>query len=411
MSSYKNFYDNISPEKSNAEFTSEILAYEKPKIKISPKKFTAAGIAAATAAAVTVTGFASDWNFGEILNNWFSGKADVISDNISTISASGVSDEFDALDFEIMGGINDDDFAVIFIDVTRTDGKNFDLSEYTVLDKNSGEPYRYSDGKTATYTPNVKFGTHADAFYSIEPINFYKDGELSETRVQESEEVYGIKQYVVDDGKPNDNKLTMAVAINKAEIENEFDYINLSLYKFRTEKETLYREGEHNVAEAYITETLNGCWDANISLDFAECKKLTANPEETVSLEFYNNAQTVNDLRHEFLDFTLTSLNVSPISVSLTLEAPLYNEVMYQFISDIGEVVLKNGTSVKFGEDISSPFFISEDGSALSPEIVDIAPYYERGNKWVIKDTFMLEKPIDINDVDYVKLGDKTFKF
>lgn len=411
MSIYKHFYDNISPEKSNAEFTAEILAAEKSKIKISTKKFAAAGIAAATAAAVTVTGFASDWSFGEILNSWFSGKADAVSDNISTVSVNNVSDEFDALDFEVMGGVNDEDFAVIFIDVTRTDGKNFDLNEYTVLDKNSGEPYRFSDGKTAVNTPDVRFGTHADAFYSIEPINSYKDGELSETIIRECEEVYGIKQYAVDDGKPNDNKLTMAVAINKAEIENEFDYINLSLYKFKTERETLYLEGEHNVAEEYVTETLNGCWSADISLDFAKCEKLTSTPDETVSLEFYNNAQTVNDLRHEFLDFTLTSLNVSPISVSLTLEAPLYDKVMYQFISDIGEVVLKDGTAVKFGEDIGSPFFISEDGSALSPEIADIAPYYERGNKWLIKNTFMLEKPIDINDVDYVKIGDKTFKF
>lgn len=411
MSIYKNLFDNISPEKPDNEFVAEILAVKKPDIKINPKKLTAAGIAAATAAAITVTGFASSQSFGEILHSWFNGKADIISSNISEISVNNASDNFEALDFEVMGAVNDEDLAVIFIDVTRTDGSCFDLEKYIVPDKNSGEPYRYHDGKEAEDTPDIRFSAHADACYSVEPVTRYKNGEPYEATISECEEILGIKQYIVDDGKPSDNKLTMAVCINKSEIENEFDYITLSLFTLKTERKTLSLVNGKNFAESYVTETLSGNWSADISLDFAECEKLAASPYETVSLEFYNNAQTIEALRHEQLDFTLTNLSVSPVSVCLNLEAPLHDEVMYQFISDIGEVVLKDGTAVKFGEDISSPFFINEDGGALSPEIADIAPYYNRGDKWIIKNTFMLERPIDISDVNYVRIGNKTFNF
>ncbi len=411
MSIYKNFFDNITPEKSNAEFAEGIINADKPRLKISPRKFAAAGIAAATAAAVTVTGYASGWNLSEIIHSWFGGNEAVAYENITPVSAENIHDNFEALDFEIRGALSDDNIAVVFIDVTRTDGEIFDCTEYHALDEN-GEPYYYYDGKAAVLTPKNSFSASGYAVTDAEPAEVYSNEELFEVRYDSSEPVYGIKTYEIKDMSAADNRLTVAVCINKAELPENTEYINLELYGFKTEKYTYTDLGnEITSAASYITENIKGYWSADVTLDFAECEKLTAKPDETISLDFYNHAGTPEALRHEMLDFTLTELTVSPISVSMSFEAPLYGETMYQYIYDIGEIVLKNGDIVKFGNSSAIPFFINEKGAALEPEIADIAPYYEQGEKWSFENKFMLETPIDINEVDYVKIGEKTFEF
>lgn len=410
MSIYKDFFENITPEKDNEQFADSIINAEKPKMKISPKKFAAAGIAAATAMAVTVTGYASGWDLGEIIHSWFGENEEFAIDSITPVTAENISDNFSALDFEVKGALSDDSIAVVFVDVTRTDGENFDCAEYHAVDEN-GEPYYHYDGKAAILTPNNIFSTDCYVITDTEPLKLYDDSELYEIHYDNLEPVYGVKTYGVKDTNPTDNRITVAICINKTEISEEAKYLNLELYGFRTQKYTYSYEDGNTIAECYITDTLNGYWNADITFDFAECEKLTSNPDETISLDFYNHASSPDALSHEMLDFTLTELTISPICVSLDFESPLYDKVMYQFISDIGEVVLKNGEVVKFGEHSGIPFFINEEGSAVDPEIADLAPYYDRGGKWRFANKFMLETPIDINEVDYVKIGEKIFEF
>lgn len=410
MSIYKDYFDGITPEKDNENFADSIINAEKSKMKISPKKITAAAVAAATAAAVTVTGYASGWGLSDIFHSWYGKNENIAMENLATVTAENINDNFSCLDFEIMGAISDDNISAIFIDVTRTDGKNFDCAEYHAVDKN-GIPYYYPDGKAAILTPENRFSATGHSVLSVKPEEIYKENELYEIRYDNMNPVYGIKTYEIKDNSPEDNRIIIAVCINKTELAENTESINLELYGFKCEKLTYSYENGINCAENYIAESINGFWSANISLDFEECDKLISNPNEYISLEFYNHASTPESIRHEMLDFTLTELTVTPISVSLDFEAPLHDEIMYQFISDIGEVVLKNGDTVKFGAHIDIPFFINENGSALDPEIADLAPYYERGEKWSFENKFMLETPIDINEIDYVKIGEKTFRF
>lgn len=410
MSTYKNLFDNVTPKTDNEAFMKEIKKGKKPVLRLSPKKIAVGGIAAATAAAVTITGYASGWNLSGIIHSWFGSGEDILSKNISEIKTENVSDSFDALDFEIKGAVNDDNIAVIFMDITRTDGKIFDCEEYHALDVN-GEPYRYSDGTPAITVPDMRFNASALEIIPVEPKYDYVDGEVYSVFDSLDEPVYGIKQYVVKDGNPSDNKLTLAICLNKAEISSAAEYLQLELYNFTSEKLRFRNEKNRIIAESYNTESLRGYWSADISLDFAECEKAEITPDDTISLDFYNHAATLDDLEHKMLDFTLTKLSVSPVSVSMSLEAPLYDETMYLFISDIGEVVLKDGSIVKFAENNNMPYFINEDGSALPDDISDIAPYYDRGEKWLFTNTFMLETPVDINEIDYVKIGNKTFSF
>lgn len=410
MSIYKDFYDSITPEKSNEQFVSEITGAKKTNIRINPKKYAAAGIAAATAAAVTVTGYASGWNLSEIIHSWFGENEKFAINNITPVAAENITDNFSTLDFEVKGALSDDNIAVVFIDVTRTDGENFDCGEYHAADKN-GEPYYHFDGKPAILTPDNIFSTDCYAVTSTEPLEIYDDSGLYEICCDNMEPVHGVKTYGVRDTNPTDNQITVAVCINKTEMPEKAEYLNLELYGFRTQKYTYSYENGHTIAEYYTTETINGHWNADITFDYAECEKLTSAPYETISLDFYNHASTPDALRHELLDFTLTELTVSPISVSLDFEAPLYDEVMYQSISDVGEVVLKNGDIVRFGYKNDIPFFINEQGAAVPPEIAGMTPYYERGEKWSFKNKYMLETPININEIDYVRIGEKIFEF
>ena len=68
MSIYKDYFSGITPEKDNRQFIDSIINAEKPKMKISPKKITAAAVAAATGLAAAVTGYASGWDYGAVFN-------------------------------------------------------------------------------------------------------------------------------------------------------------------------------------------------------------------------------------------------------------------------------------------------------------------------------------------------------
>ena len=410
MSIYKDYFESITPDKSDEAFAESIVNAKKTKIKISPKKYAVAGIAAATAAAVTITGYASGWDLSEIIHSWFGENDEFVINNITPVAAENIADNFSALDFEVKGALSDDNIAVVFVDVTRMDGKNFDCAEYHAAD-NKSKPYYHYDGSPAILTPDNIFSADCYAIIGTEPREIYDDSKLYEIRYDNIEPVYGVKTYGVKDTNPTDNRITVAVCINKTEIPEKAEYLNLELYGFRTQKYTYSYENGHTIAEYYTTETINGHWNADINFDYAECEKLTSVPYETISLDFYNHASSPEALRHEMLDFTLTELTVSPISVSLAFEAPLYDEVMYQSINGIGEVVLKNGEVVKFGDKNDIPFFINEQGAAVAPEISGMTPYYERGEKWRFENKFMLETPIDINEIDYVKIGEKTFEF
>lgn len=421
MSIYKNFYDSITPEKDNAAFAYEIKNSRRPVKKPNIKRFAVAGVAAATAAAVTITGSANGWDFGSIIHSWFGENEDIALENATPVTAENVTDNFDALDFEIRGAVSDDNIAVIFMDVTRTDGKGFDGAEYEVLWENGRVVYSDNINKIPmTDIPKITFDTAETTIYTSKPTEtlYDENGELCEIRHVSEPYLPAIKQFIVDDGNPADNLMTMAICLDVSEIkQNNENTIFLNLSDLTTQK--LYRPGlEKQTRKGVILlnwftdEEITGSWSADISFDFEESKKISVNPNEKVELTFFNHTPDPEKLQTVLLEFTLTELSVSDVSVSLTLEAPLYDEPMYQFINETGELVLKDGTTIKFGEDSQySPYFVFQQGEALEPEIQDIAPYYERGGKWIIEDKFMLETPIDINEVDYVKIGEKTFEF
>ncbi len=381
---------------------------KKKRISINKPVIAVCAAVAAVAVGTISVGAASGWNLPEIIHSWFGGNESIAMENLADVTAENITDNFSKLDFEIKGAISDDNITSIFMEVTRTDGRNFDCGEYHALDEN-GEPYYHYDGKAAICTPVNIFSTVCNAFVSSESEEIYRENELYEIRTGGCETVYGIKTYEIKDTDPSDNKITVAVCIDKTEIDEKTEYIELELSGFKSQRYIYSYENGKTIAECDVTETINGFWNAEIFLDFEECEKTVLNPDEIISLDFYNHASTLDSLRHEMIDFTLTELIVSPISVGMNFEAPLYDEIMYQYIYDIGEVVMKDGEVVKFGKNSDIPFFIKEYGSAIDSEFANA--YYERGDKWIFNNKYMLEKPIDINQIDYVEIGNKVFEF
>lgn len=152
MSIYKDFYDSITPEKSNEQFADSIINAEKPKMKISPKKFAAAGIAAATAAAVTVTGYASGWDYSAVFNQIFGEKSANIENHIVS-EATEICDDIDHLDFEIVAAAADRQGVLVIVDVTPQNGLPEELPADILDDLRFGIYYENSHRSSLSIHP------------------------------------------------------------------------------------------------------------------------------------------------------------------------------------------------------------------------------------------------------------------
>lgn len=152
MSIYKNFYDNITPEKSNEQFADSIINAKKPKMKTSPKKITAAAIAAATGLAVTVTGYASGWDYGAVFNEIFGEKSANIQTHLVT-EATEVCDDIDHLDFEIAAAAADRQGVLVIIDITPQNGLPEELPADIFDDLRFGIYYEESHRGSAAISP------------------------------------------------------------------------------------------------------------------------------------------------------------------------------------------------------------------------------------------------------------------
>lgn len=152
MSIYKDYFENITPEKDNEQFTDSIINAEKPKMKISPKKFAAAGIAAATAMAVTVTGYASGWDYSAVFGQIFGDKSENIETNIVS-EATQIRDDIDHLDFKIVAAAADSQSALIIIDVTPQNGLPEEIPVNLIKDLEFG--VYYEDFSRGAWSTNV----------------------------------------------------------------------------------------------------------------------------------------------------------------------------------------------------------------------------------------------------------------
>lgn len=116
MSIYKDYFENIIPEKDNRQFSDSIINSKKTKIRINGKKITALIVAAVTTAAITITGYASGWDYGAVFGQIFGEKAVNIEPHIVS-EATEICDDIDHLDFEVVAAAADRQSVHIIVDI------------------------------------------------------------------------------------------------------------------------------------------------------------------------------------------------------------------------------------------------------------------------------------------------------
>ena len=379
-----------------AEAMREISEDKRRKVN---KPFVAVCAAAAALAVGTVSiGAYYDWDFGKVLSSWL-GNTDRLHEVMSAVSVPYEMNSFDNLDIKVGGGLTDGNMSIIFLDITRTDGGIFDMSDY-LLEFEDGSAY--SDKKQL---PKATFD------------NFFCTGEreLTGENTYTNPLIYA-KQCFIEDDDPTDNRLIMALAWTERK-DSASKGVEISLSDLKLTKMTVDYEYSKNPEEKYIVgkdnayESFKGSYNATISLENLSADVRSAEVSESVALNFYNHAQTVEELKHYDIDFTLDSVRVSPMTVNFKAHREIPDERHYLTLnSSIGYVTLRNGSVVAIADGYEKPSFNNETGNG-SPNCASGQLVYEKPKfieRWDIDCSFMLEEAVDLKEVVSVTIGGTT---
>lgn len=385
MSIYKRFYDRIGSEKSNEQFISEIKSSTNAAKKSGIKKLVPLGIAAAATAAITVTCSAADLDLSAIIGRIFKDNG-INPENVAEVTVENVYDSNanENIGFEITGSLKDNNWTVFFVEATRTDGKKFDNSLHDVCFAN-GEPCEKYEG--------VPYDIRLEILY--DNIN---------------NRMLKVQQFPVDDGCPNDGSMTFALCFENDDLEKCGEAVELIIGSININE--FYIAGEEFVKSKNTTEligdyrpveTVDCYWSADIRSEVGESRMKSAYFDTSAEFTFYTDAATANDYREDEIEFKVKEITVSDFSLNMRLEAPTYGEHMYFHPRRTkGEVVLKDGTSAEFGgNDVR--YLIDQYNTS----------FYEADPEkpWVVELSFLLDRPIDADETDYVRIGEKVFTF
>lgn len=379
-----------------AEAMREISENKKRKVN---KPFVAVCAAAAALAVGTVSiGAYYDWDFGKVLSIWL-GNTDKLHEVISGVSVSDEANSFENLDINVGGGLTDGNMSIIFLDITRKDGGIFDMSDYLL---------EFDDG--SVYSEKKQL-----------PKAFFDELICTRKREKTGENTYKnpivfAKQCFIEDDNPVDNKLTLAVAWTESK-NRESKGIEISLSDLKLTKLTVDYEYSKSSEEKYIVgtdnayESFRGTYNATVNLENLSADVKSAEVSERVMLNFYNHAQTAEELKHYDIDFTLDSVRVSPMTVNFKAHREIPDEMHYLTLhSSMGYVTLRDGSTVSIGNGYDKPSFNSETGNG-SPKNASGQAVYEMprlSDRWDIDCSFMLEEAVDLNDVISVTIGGAT---
>ncbi len=380
MSIYKEFYENITPEKSNEQFASEIRNSTKPVKKFSAKKFMPVGIAAAAMAAVTVTASAAGWDLSGVIHSFFNGGGNAITENIAELTVENVNCRTDETTVEVLGGLKDDIWTTIFVEITRNDGNIFD---------NSNHRFAYENGEICEETDwELPYDVRLD-------ISYYS--------------ALFPRHFVVDDGCPNDNSMTFAVCYETDKLEEFGNTVNLAINSVIIEERFIVGEptkiGNRTTwpSDTRLLEAPECYWSADIKTEFEEGNARNLTFDESVIFTFYTDAQTHEEYREDEIEFRVKELTASDFSLAMRIEAPVYDEYMYYHpYWTEGEIVLKDGTTVGFGGD-NERYTYEQHNTAFKKA--------DPEKPWVVEISFILDRPIDVNEIDYVTINGVRFGF
>ena len=389
MNRYKEILSGIQSGNDLSEEASGIIARAK-NIKKRRRNMTASCIAAAAIITTSVTAAAAyNWDLRAIVESWFGGKTENISDNMLEIKLENVTNTFDDIIIEPKGAVYDENLAIVFMDIIRTDGGIFDCTPYKARTA-QGETYYDPQGNSREEISQYKFGSFDMYIPFPQTEGFFARRFIS-------------RCYRVNDNDPSDEKITMAFCMDSQYLDNENNSVHISFSSLNTIKNHYsILNGKGTLLTAYTDGTINGSWKGNVVFDdikICDSKKIPADKNTVMKVARQNGQLTERE-------FTVTELSVSQISVNVKMYSDIPDESMFMIEFGIGEVIMNDGSVHPICPDLSIPNFITENAGNLVLDIDGL----EMPDKWEVNATYMLQESIDPENVSAVKIGDAVFK-
>lgn len=401
MSIFKKYLDNINIDADiDNELRKIVSKADRLKKRRKIKSYMIGALAAGMMTTTVAVGASYNWSISEIMEAWFGENTQTLVENISIVTAENVENNFEHLNINPNGAIVDDNMIIIFLDVERTDGNSFNCKSYTVTDTN-GNIYYDNNDTTLEEIPFYDFSI-SDAAAMISAL----DGDYKysyETKIP-------VRQYLVSDENPEDNKITLAFCFDKTVITNnaendiehyaEINSVKLDFRDLEGRKVNIVKKGNAECYDKAVFEKSEGSWYGELKLDTQHGKQITIEPNQMAKFNI-EHEKSYGTLEKAEYNFNVKKISISQMSVSLELEGeqPKISSSLYPYC--IGEIIMKNGETIMICPDSRIPVIKREGGN-------DSSIY--RSDKWEINMSIMLEKPIDPNDISQVRIGNRLFE-
>lgn len=400
MSIFNEYLDNINIETDiDNEFRRIISKAEKIKKHRKIKSCMVGALAAGMMTTTVAIGASYNWSITEIMEAWFGENTPTLAENISIVTAENVENNFEHLNIIPNGAVVDDNMIIIFLDVERTDGNNFDCKNYTVTDTN-GNVFYDDNNKTFEEIPFYDLDI-VDSKAVVNAIN--NDYEYSyETAIP-------VRQYMVSDEYSDDNKITLAFCFDKTTItgngENDIEHhaeinsIKLNLKYLEGRKVNIIKKNGVLHYDKYVFEKSGGSWNGELKLDMQHGKQITIEPNKTAifNIESSNSDGTLEKTDY---NFNVKKISISQMSIGFELEGESPETSSSLYSHSMGEIIMKNGETIVICPDDRTPVIRREGGND---------PSINSSDKWEVNMSIMLKKPIDLNDISQVRIGNKIF--
>lgn len=423
MSAFKNYFDGIDTTANTAAECGEIRS-RAAKIK-KRRKIASSALGVTLAVMMTTTVAVSavgGWDITEIIGRWFKGNTELITDNLSVVTAENVENNFEFINISPNGAVVDENMVVFFLDVTRNDGNIFDSGEYTATTKD-GEIFYDSNGETRLFEPHFYFDVMGASFETL--------NKVGDDHAFTFDSSAPVRQYLVDDGNPADNSITIAfccdisalremylrnfntmiIGSEVTDIRDSFDYEIKSL-KLKlgglTEKRnnvvSQYKSGGILI-DSFVPERIFGSWNGELKFDIKSPKTASVMPNKEAIFKVNPSEPNADGVFEKYdYSFNVEKITVSQMSVSFELNGEAPEQQRFLETWNIGEIIMKNGDTVIITSDGTTPSIFRESGN-----INELLSTEYTSETWHVSASVMLTEPIDPDDVAAVRLGDTTF--
>lgn len=428
MSAFKNYFDGIDTKANTSAECGEIRS-KAAKIK-KRRKAAASAVGVTLAVMMTTTvavSAAGGWDITEIIGRWFKGNTELITDNLSTVTAENVENGFEFINISPNGAVVDENMLVIFLDVTRNDGNIFDSGEYTATTRD-GEIFYGSSGETRLFEPHFYFDVMGASFTMLK--------KTGDDFVFSFDSSAPVRQYLVDDGNPADNSITIAVCcdmstlrqmyltgleaaknndeaeVREADASGKFDYeiesLKLKLGSFTEKRNNVISQYKNGgvLIDSFVPERIFGSWNGELKFDIKSPKTASVQPNREAIFKVNPSNPNADGVFEKYdYSFNVEKITVSQMSVSFELNGEAPEQARFLDTWNIGEIIMKNGDTVTITPDGSStPSILREFGN-----VNENLPSEYTSETWSISASVMLTEPIDPDEVEAVRLGDTVF--